>query len=219
MRILIVEDHIDLLSNIFAYLEPKDYVLDAAYDAETAYQLCHIHQYDVLVIDWMLPKMQGIELLEKLRQDTIETPIIMLTAKTELEDKLSCFNLGADDYLTKPFSIQELEARILALNKLYSRQKKILQVADLSYNLYTNEVSRNNTAIHLHASDKKLLAVLMQESPKVVSRDKLEYVLWGDDRPEKDLLRTHIYELRKRIDAEYKTKLLRTIPKVGYQIA
>lgn len=219
MRILIVEDHIDLLTNIFAYLESKNYSLDAAYDAETAYQLCHIHQYDILVIDWMLPKMQGIELLEKLRRDAIETPIIMLTAKAELEDKLSCFNLGADDYLSKPFSIEELEARILALHKLYKRHKKILQVHDLIYNLHTGEVSRNHIPIHLHAGDKKLLALLMQESPKVVSRDKLEYILWGEDRPEKDLLRTHIYELRKRIDADYKVKLLKTVPKVGYQIA
>lgn len=219
MRILIVEDHIDLLTNIFAYLESKDYILDAAYDAETAYQLCHINHYNVLVIDWMLPKMQGIDLLKNLRQSGIDIPIIMLTAKTELEDKLACFALGVDDYLTKPFSIEELEARILALHTLYTGRKKILQVGDLIYDLDRNEVTRGQQVIQLHTSSKKLLAILMRESPNIIEREQLEYVLWGDDLPQKDLLRTHIYELRKRIDANHALKLLKTIPKVGYKIS
>lgn len=219
MRILIVDDNVALLSNIFAYFEGKNYILDAAYDAEMADHLCKRNQYDVVVVDWMLPRMQGIDLLQYLRNGGLEIPIIMLTAKTELEDKLACFAVGVDDYLTKPFSIKELEARILALHKLYVGRKNILQVSDLKYDLTVGHVLRGDKPIQLHASAKKILALLMRESPKIVSRERLEQMLWGDDLPEKDILRTHIYELRKKIDADYSIKLLKTIPKIGYQMS
>ena len=219
MKILIVEDNVAVLTNIFAYLESKNYILDAAYDAEMAHHLCAKSHYDVLVVDWMLPKMQGVDLIQNLREKGIEAPIIMLTAKNELEDKLQGFAVGADDYLTKPFSIKELEARILALHKLYVGRQDILQVADLKYDLKLGQVIRNGQIIQLHPSIQKILALLMRESPNIVSRERLEQMLWGDNLPEKDILRTHIYELRKKIDAEHSIKLLKTIPKVGYQIS
>ena len=219
MKILIVDDNVAVLTNIFAYLESKNYILDAAYDAEMAHHLCSKSRYDVVVVDWMLPKMQGIDLVQNLRNEGIETPIIMLTAKNELEDKLQGFAVGADDYLTKPFSIKELEARILALHKLYVGRRDILQVADLQYDLKLGQVMRDGQMIQLHTSTKKILALLMRESPNIVSRERLEQLLWGDNLPEKDILRTHIYELRKKIDADHTIKLLKTIPKVGYQIS
>ncbi len=218
MKILVVEDNLDLISNIFAYLESKHYILDAAYDAETALQLCLKHHYDVLIIDWMLPKMSGIALIQQLRGREINTPIIMLTAKTELEDKLTAFQAGGDDYLTKPFSLQELEARIIALNTLYKGRKKIIQVCDLIYDLSKDEVTRQGQTIHLHTATKKILAMLMRASPNIVDRQQLAYAVWGDDLPEKDVLRTHIYDLRKKIDTHFATKLLKTIPKIGYQL-
>ncbi len=218
MKILVVEDHIDLITNIFAYLEQKHYVLDAAYDAETALQLCLKHHYDILVIDWMLPKMQGIDLIAQLRTRGIHTPIIMLTAKVALEDKLASFHAGVDDYLTKPFSIQELEARIVALDTLYKGRQKRIQVCDLIYDLSRDEVTRQGQPIRLHTANKKILAMLMRASPNIVDRQQLAYALWGDDLPEKDLLRTHIYDLRKKIDTGFQTKLLKTIPKIGYQL-
>lgn len=219
IKVLVVDDHTDLVANIFSFLERKNFILDAAQDGISALKLCDAYQYDVLVLDWMLPKLNGADVLKKLRHIGSDLPILMLTAKTEINDKLNCFQLGADDYLTKPFSIAELEARILALHQRYIGRKKILQVGDLIYNLSTDEVTRAQKPLYIHSGGKKLLAVLMRESPNIVTKERLENTLWGDELPDKDLLRTHIYELRKRIDTQHELKLIKTIPRVGYQLS
>ena len=219
IKVLIVDDHTDLVANIFSFLEQKNFILDAVQDGLMALNLCTENQYDVLILDWMLPKLNGADVLKNLRQLGSDIPVLMLTAKTEINDKLNCFQLGADDYLTKPFSIAELEARILALHHRHIGRKKILQVGDLIYNLSTDEVIRAGKHINIHSGGKKLLALLMRESPNIVNKERLEHILWGDELPDKDLLRTHIYELRKRIDAQYSLKLIKTIPRVGYQLS
>ena len=218
MRILIIDDNIDLIANIFAFFENRDYVLDAAQDASIALQLCQTNHYDVIVLDWMLPKMDGIDFLRQLRAEGIYTPVIMLSAKCELQDKLHGFSAGTDDYLTKPFSTHELEARILALHMRHIGKESVLQIADLELNLLTNEVIRNQNLIRLNPSEIKILALLMRESPKIVSKERLEFAIWRDNPPDRDLLRTHIYELRKKIDANTNIKLIKTCHKVGYQI-
>lgn len=218
IRVLIVDDHLDLVSNIFAYLERKNFILDAARDGKAALELGFSGHYDVLVLDWMLPKLDGLQVLQRLRSADVDTPTIMLTARSDIPDKLSGFAVGADDYLTKPFSIAELEARIRALHARRVGRAKILQVSSLRYDLASQQVVRGGRSIHLLSGPRKLLQLLMRESPNVVTKDRLEHLLWGDDRPDKDLLRTHIYELRKSIDAGHSTKLLQTVPRIGYRM-
>ncbi len=219
IRVLIVDDHIGLVSNVFAYLEHRNFILDAARDGESALDLGLNGHYDVLVLDWMLPRLDGLQVLQRLRASDIDTPVLMLTAKGDVPDRLSGFAAGADDYLTKPFSIAELEARILALHARRVGRARILHVGDLSYHLDSHRVVRGGRVLRLHNGSRKLLRLLMKESPKAVSKDRLEGLLWGDSRPDKDLLRTHIYELRKRIDGGQRAKYLQTIPRVGYRIA
>jgi len=156
--------------------------------------------------------------LQRLRAADVDTPILMLTAKSDLPDKLSGFAAGADDYLTKPFSLAELEARILALHARRVGRAKVLQVGSLRYDLSSQQVTRDGRHIQLHSGPRKLLQLLMKESPSLVTKDRLESLLWGDDRPDKDLLRTHIYELRRSLDADYSAKFLQTIPRIGYRI-
>ncbi|MCP5338924.1 MAG: response regulator transcription factor [Sinobacteraceae bacterium] len=218
MRVLIVDDHLDLVSNVFAYLERRNFVLDAARDGESAVELGRNGQYDVLVLDWMLPQLDGLQVLQRLRSADVDTPVLMLSARGDIPDKLSGFAAGADDYLTKPFSIAELEARIVALHTRRIGRAKVLQVGPLRYHLASQQITRDGCAIQLHSGPRKLLQLLMKESPNVVSKDRLESLLWGEDRPDKDLLRTHIYELRRSIDAGYPTKLLQTVPRIGYRI-
>ncbi|AOA59055.1 response regulator transcription factor [Acinetobacter larvae] len=218
MRILIIDDHLDLITNIFAFFEKKQYVLDAAQDAIIALQLCKNNHYDMIILDWMLPKITGITFLEQLRALGINTPVIILTAKATLEDKLKGFSSGADDYLTKPFSLEELEARINALHNRVIGKNIVLNIADLQFDLSNNEVKRQQKIIQLRAGEKKILALLMRESPHIVSKEQLEFALWQDNPPDKDLLRTHIYELRKKIDSDFHIKLIKTCYKQGYKM-
>lgn len=219
VRVLIVDDHLDLIANVFAYLERRNFILDAARDGASALELCASTHYDVLVLDWMLPRLDGLQVLQRLRSAAVDTPTLMLTARTDLPDKLAGFAAGADDYLTKPFSIAELEARILALHTRHTGRARVLRVGSLSYDLATHQVLRDGQAVHLLGGPRKLLQLLMQESPGVVSKDRLESLLWGDDRPDRDLLRTHIYELRKRLDGDHPVKYLHTVPRLGYRVA
>lgn len=207
-----------MVINVFAYLERGNFVLDAARDGESALELVRSGHYDVLVLDWMLPRLDGLEVLQRLRAADVDTPTLMLTARSDIPDRLCGFAAGADDYLTKPFSIAELEARILALHARRVGRARILQVGPLRYHLASQHVTRAGQPIHLHCGPRKLLQLLMKESPHIVTKDRLESLLWGDDRPDKDLLRTHIYELRKSIDADYSVKLLQTVPRIGYRL-
>jgi len=168
-----------------------------------------------------LPRLDGIELCRQLRAERRTTPVIMLTARDQLDDKLLGFGVGADDYLVKPFSVKELEARLLALlNRLHpAEQATALQIADLCFNHQTLEVSRAGVPIELNPIQRKLLHYLMQESPRVVKRAQLEQRVWGDHPPDKDILRTHIYSLRNAIDKPFEQRLLHTVHGVGYRLA
>lgn len=218
VRVLVVDDHLDLITNVFAWLERRNFILDAARDGESALELCAGAHYDVLVLDWMLPRLDGIAVLQRLRALDVDTPTLMLTARADLPDKLTGFAAGADDYLTKPFSLAELEARVLALHARSKGRAKVLRVGALSYDLASHCVLRDGEPVHLHGGPLKLLRLLMQESPNVVDKDRLESLLWGDDRPDRDLLRTHIYELRKRLDGGHADKYLHTVPRLGYSV-
>jgi len=220
MRLLVIEDNRTLVANLFDYFEARGHQLDAAPDGVTGLHLASRGGYDAVLLDWMLPRMDGREVLRRLREETTsDVPVIMLTARDELPDKIAGFRAGADDYLTKPFDLPELEVRLEAVLARSGGRSRLLQVADLRLDLATLEVSRAGTPLHLYPACRKLLEVLMQASPAAVTRERLEYALWGDEPPDGDLLRSHMYELRRSVDGPFATKLLHTLPRVGYRLA
>ena len=221
VRVLIVEDNRDICANIAAYLEKYSYILDFAYDGISAMHLALTNPFDVIVLDLMLPGMDGLRFCQKLRADArLDTPVLMLTARDTLEDKLEGFAAGADDYLVKPFALQELHVRLQALYKR-SRKKtdKLLTVGDLTLNQDTLQVHRTGQRVELHPAGMKLLQRLMEQSPSVVTRDELETLLWADEPPDGDALRSHMYKLRQAIDRPFDHALIHTVHRIGYRIA
>ena len=221
VRLLIVEDNRDICENIAAYLEKHSYVLDFAYDGISAMYLAVTHPFDVIVLDLMLPGMDGLSFCHKLRTDVkVETPVLMLTARDTLDDKLKGFAAGADDYLVKPFALQELHARLQALYKRsHGKTDNLLTVADLTLNRSTLQVHRAGRRLELNPACLKLLQRLMEQAPSVVARDELETLLWADERPDGDALRSHMYKLRQAIDRPFDRALLHTVHRIGYRIA
>ena len=221
MRLLVIEDNRQLVANLFEYFEARGHVLDVAPDGVTGLHLAATQSYDALILDWMLPRMEGPDVLRRLRiEHGSEVPVIMLTARDELPDKIAGFRAGADDYLTKPFALPELEVRREALRvRAQGRNpRKVLEVADLTLDLATLEAQRDGQALHLYPACRKLLEVLMRASPAAVTRQQLEFALWGDELPDGDLLRSHIYELRRSVDGPFQHKLIHTLPRVGYRL-
>ncbi|MDR1063436.1 MAG: response regulator transcription factor, partial [Azoarcus sp.] len=192
MRILIVEDNRDILSNVLDYLQLKGFVTDCAEDGLSGLHLAATQHYDLIVLDIMLPAVDGLEICRRLREDgRNDTPIIMLTARDTLEDRLEGFAHGADDYLVKPFALSELAVRIEAvLRRIHGKNRHWLEVADLCYNLDTLEISRADKPLKLNPTERRLLEILMQKSPAVVRRETLEEALWGEDVPDSDSLRS-----------------------------
>ena len=222
MRLLVIEDNRDLVANLFAYFESRGHVLDAAPDGITGLHLALTQPYDAVVLDWMLPRMDGPQVLRKLREEGhSDMPVVMLTARDELPDKLAGFRAGADDYLTKPFDLPELEVRLVALlTRVEGRaRRRVLEVEDLRLDLDTLEATRAGQAIHLFPAGRKLLEALMRASPAVVTREQLERTLWGDEPPDGDMLRSHVYELRREVDGPFPVKLIQTVPRTGYRLA
>lgn len=221
MRLLVVEDNRDILANLADYLGLKGYEVDCAQDGLTGLHLAATQHYDLIVLDVMLPGMDGYALCQRLREgERRDTPVIMLTARDALDDRLQGFRTGADDYVTKPFALPELAARIEAvLKRTRAGGRRLLQVADLSYDLDTLEVSRAGQPLKIGPIGLKLLAVLMQKSPAVATREALEAALWGDAPPDSDSLRSHIHTLRQQIDKPFPKPLLHTVHGVGFRLA
>lgn len=222
IRALIVEDNRDICGNIATYLEKAGYVLDFAHDGVTAMNLATTNPFDVIVLDLMIPRMDGLTFCQRLRADAqIETPVLMLTARDTLDDRLKGFDAGADDYLVKPFALQELHARLRALYKRSRRNNadNLLTVGDLTLNRSTLQVHRAGRRVEINPAGMKLLRRLMEESPAVVDRDELETLLWADERPDGDALRSHMYKLRQAIDRPFDRPLIHTMHRIGYRIA
>ncbi|WP_273024007.1 response regulator transcription factor [Rheinheimera sp.] len=221
VRLLVVEDNRDICDNIAGYLEKHSYVLDFAYDGISAMYLAVTQPFDVIVLDLMLPGMDGLSFCHKLRTEAkVETPVLMLTARDTLDDKLKGFAAGADDYLIKPFALQELHARLQALYKRsHGKTDNLLSVADLTLNKSTLQVHRAGRRVEVNPACLKLLQRLMEQAPSVVMRDELETLLWADERPDGDALRSHMYKLRQAIDRPFDRPLIRTVHRIGYRIA
>jgi len=220
-NVLIVEDHADIAEMVGAYLEDRDYIVDYAADGITGLHLAVTNQYDAIVLDVMLPGMDGIEICSKIREEArSDVPIIMLTARDTLDDKVTGLDRGADDYLVKPFAIKELEARVRSLIRRHSGdiKKEILNVGDLSIDTSTLKVTRADKELVITPIGLKILSVLMRASPAVVSRRELERQVWGDILPDSDTLRSHLYNLRKVVDKPFDKSILLTVQGSGFKI-
>jgi len=221
MRILVIEDNPDIAANLGDYLEDRGHTVDFAGDGVTGLHRAVVDEFDAIVLDLNLPGMDGLEVCRKLRQDARKsTPVLMLTARDALEQKLAGFESGADDYLVKPFALQEVEARLTVLMRRgKAAAPRVLSVADLEFNLDTLEVTRAGKAIALNPTALKILQALMEASPAVVTRQDLETRVWGEELPDSDSLRVHIHGLRAAVDKPFGKPLIQTRHGIGYRLA
>ena len=223
MRILIVEDNPDILANLYGFLEPKGYAVDSARNGYGGLALASENNYDVIVLDVMLPGLSGLELCQKLRTElSSATPVLMLTARDSLQDKVLGFDSGADDYLVKPFSLVELDVRLKALARRAGGQhafSRVLRFGPLVFDPDQQQASRDGVRIVLTKTGYVLLRSLMAAAPRIVSREALEQAVWGEDRPESDALRTHIHALRQAVDNPFACPMVHTSAGVGYKLA
>lgn len=220
--VLLVEDNRGIAEMVGEFLERRGYGLDFAADGLTGLRLAMDNSYDVIVLDVMLPGVDGLEVCRRLRADGKKsTPVLMLTARDSLDDKVNGLDTGADDYLIKPFAIEELEARLRALIRRERRQvsAETLVVGDLVLDTATLRLTRGGQELQVSPIGLKLLGILMRESPRVVSRADIEREIWGDTLPDSDTLRSHLYNLRKIIDKPFERSLLHTIHSAGYRMA
>lgn len=220
MRILVIEDNPDIAANIGDYLEECGHIVDFAGDGVTGLHLAIVGDFDVLVLDLMLPGMDGLDVCRKLHEEAKKNiPVLMLTARDTLEQKLRGFESGADDYMVKPFELQELEARLQVLARRgKSVQTRLLEVGDLTFDLDTLIVTREGKSITLNPTGLKLLELMMEASPRVVSRHELEVRVWGEELPDSDSLRVHIHSLRNAIDKPFDSPMIQTRHGIGYRL-
>jgi DNA-binding response OmpR family regulator len=222
ISVLLVEDHRQLAQTVVEFLEEETgATVDYAGDGNLARTLLREHHYDIVLLDIMLPGEDGYSVCQYLRRDlSLDTPVVFLTARDQLDDKLEGFARGGDDYLVKPFALPELQARIEALVRRERKEvaPNVMTVADLELDAARLQAKRSGEPLKLSPTAFRILRILMRESPKVVSREQLEQELWGDLVPDSDALRSHLYNLRKAVDKPFDTSLLETLPGVGFCI-
>ncbi len=222
--VLLVEDHRDLAETISLALESAGYDIDYAADGIEALRLATSETFDCIVLDLMLPGMDGLTVCNRLRGDhAIDTPVLMLTARDTIDDKLAGFDHGADDYLVKPFVIEELKARVNALvnRKRGETANTRIAAGGLVLDTRTREVTRLGKPLEISPTGFRILRILLREAPAVVSREALERELWGDEVPDSDALRSHVYILRKAVDKPFEPdhgSIIRTIKGVGLKL-
>ena len=220
MKILVVEDEYDLANIISEDLKEKGFDVDNTYDGEEALKFIDEYHYNLIILDLMLPKINGLEVLETIRNDNNMTPVIILTAKNKLEDKIKGLDLGADDYITKPFEFQELRARIRALlrRKNENLTKNII-IDNLIIDTISHKVKRDNDEIFLTTNEYSVLEYLARNKDKILTRDEIEEHVWdfrfGDTS---NIVDVYIRYLRKKIDQEYRPKLIKTVRGKGYTL-
>ncbi len=215
MLLLLVEDNRQLAANMIEFLEAEGFDCDYAERGDHGLALARSQTFDAIVLDLMLPGLDGLTLCNQLRAEGVSTPVLMLTARDALDDKLEGFDAGADDYLVKPFALPELVARLRALHKRRNEPEQVLEVGDLRADLRAHLAERAGQPIQLNPSCWTLLVTLMRASPAVLSREALESAVWGDAVPDSDALRSHLYQLRKAIDKPFDKPLLHTLRHVG----
>lgn len=221
MRILVVEDQAKFLSFIRKGLEEQGMSVDTATDGDNAYALASSTPYDIIVLDIMLPGRDGLSILRELREEGNSVPVILLTARSGIHERVEGLNLGADDYLPKPFYIEELIARINTVVRRSSGQgSNILRVADLVLNLATREVKRGDVDIELTTREFALLEYLMRSPDRVLGRMQICEHVWNYDfDPGTNLVDVYIKRIRAKVDRDWDLKLIRTARGVGYKIS
>lgn len=220
MRVLLIEDHRALAANIGDYLRAHGCVVDYASDGPGGLALAASGTFDVIVLDVGLPRMDGLTVCRRLRQHGgAPVPVLMLTARDALSDKLDGFAAGADDYLTKPFALAEIFARLQALARRGQTMATMLEVGDLRYDTQRGEVARGGQVLRLPPTALRILELLMRRSPQLVTREDLLHHVWGDDPPDAAAgLRFHIHQLRSIIDKPFASPLLHTVSGLGYRL-
>jgi len=220
VRILVVEDNKHLSDSLRRTLEDDDYVIDLAYDGLDGEEMALMGSYDIIILDIMLPEKNGLAVCRELRNKHINTPILMLTARDALEDRVIGLDSGADDYLVKPFEVDELRARIRALLRRESASKSpLLQVADLSLDPVTHMVTRAGKLIGLTAKEYSLLEYFMRHPNHLISREMIESNLWNYDHViSSNVVDVYIRRLRRKIDDPHEIKLFETVRGAGYRL-
>jgi DNA-binding response OmpR family regulator len=219
MKILLVEDTHDLAEVVVELLETHYYAVDHAEDGYAADELMAVNDYDLVVLDWGIPGLTGLELLQRWRAADVSTPVLMLTARGALEDKISGFDTGADDYLTKPFSYEELLARVRALLRRRQQALPPLVAGDLVMHRAGRQVTVGGEEIEMAPKEFAILELLLFHSGEVVSRTELVEHAWDQSFDAmSNVVDVTIYRLRRKIDAGRKGKLLETIKGVGYRL-
>ena len=218
LNVLLVEDQISIAQNIADYMEAKGHVFDFATNGKQGLDLALAQHYDLVILDLNLPGLDGLEICRQLREKSAKhVPILMLTARDSIDDKISGFGVGADDYLTKPFALPELEVRCLALSRRHLLQtSSTITIGELSIDRKTQQATREGKTLALHAMGARILTILAEAYPQVVSRSELSQKLWGDEPTESDAMRSHIYQLRNVLDKPFSYPLIKTVHGVGF---
>ena len=225
-NVLLIEDDLDIAKLLRLHLEDLNCTVTVCHDGQDGLTRAMDNSaWSLLVLDLTLPNVDGLEICRRVRLSTTYPPILMLTAKDMLSDKAAGFEAGADDYLIKPFSLLELGLRLRALARrpaAITHQRNdgphYIIIADLKFDLDTLEAERAQQAVKLNPTTRRLLAILMQNSHRVVTREELEQSVWGSDVPAGDVLRAHMHALRGAIDKGFETKLLHTVHGTGYRL-
>ncbi|MCC6921925.1 MAG: response regulator transcription factor [Nitrosomonas sp.] len=220
MNVLVIEDTEDIAASIHDYLEVLGYEIDVAGDGVTGLHFTVTRNYDVVILDLNLPGIDGVDLCRRIRRDAQRAvPILMLTSRSSLEHKLEGFRSGADDYMTKPFCLKELAARVKVLSERVHRLPDTqLMVGDLMLDMNTHRVSRAGRQINLNRKLYRIMLYFMQNPHRVIEREELEYAVWQDKTPDSDALRTHLCHLRQVIDKPFDQPLLHTVRGFGYML-
>ena len=221
MRILVVEDEKKINDIIVKTLKQEKYGVDSCFDGEEALDYIFSVEYDIILLDIMLPKRDGFEVLKSIRKKGIKTPVLFLTARDEIEDRVKGLDLGADDYLVKPFAFEELLARIRVLLRKNSSSGEdtgnVLKIANLTIDCNKHEVFRDDILIKLSAKEFSILEYMMRNRGRVVSKEKIEEHVWDFDyEGGSNIVEVYIKFLRKKIDNDFSPKLIHTIRRVGY---
>ena len=220
MRILLVEDDKSTAQSIELTLKSEGFIVDLAELGEDGLEIGKIYDYDLIILDLMLPDIDGYEVLRRFRDARVDTPILILSGLSEMENKVKGLGIGADDYLTKPFDLEILEARMNALIRRYHGKVASCELSfgSLKIDQKTRKAYRNDKLLALNPTTYTILEMLCSKAPELVTRQEIARKLWDEEEPNNDVLRSHIYQLRNQLDKPFSVPMLTTIPKIGFRL-
>lgn len=218
MRILIAEDEEDLNEILVKRLKNENYGVDSCFNGEDAWDFISLTDYDAVVLDIMMPKLNGIEVLKRIRNKNIKTPVLLLTAKDSIDDRVNGLNCGADDYLIKPFAFDELLARIkVMIRRKTESVSNIFTLADLTVDCDSHKVKRGDVNINLSSKEFAILEYMIRNQGIVLSKEKIEQHIWNYDyEGSSNVIKVYIRYLRKKIDDDFDVSLIHTVRNLGY---